>query len=100
MKWYNFISCFFLGVFLVNSMPHFIHGISGEYFPTPFANPPGKGLSSPLINVIWGLINITVCIFLYMASKITTTNKWTIILFVIGFVAMSIRLSYALANKE
>jgi hypothetical protein len=99
MKWYNFIACFFFGVFLVNSMPHFIHGISGDYFPTPFANPPGKGLSSPLLNVIWGLINMIICLLLYNASKISTTNKWSIILFVLGFVAMSIRLSFALADK-
>jgi hypothetical protein len=99
MKWYNFIACFFLGVFFVNSIPHFIHGISGDYFPTPFANPPGKGLSSPLLNVIWGFINIIVCLLLYKASKITLANKWTILLFAIGFAAMSIRLSFALANK-
>lgn len=99
MKWYNFIACFFMGVFLVNSIPHFIHGISGDYFPTPFANPPGKGMSPPFLNVMWGLLNMSVCFLLYKASKISISNKWAIILFLIGFVAMSIRLSFALANK-
>jgi hypothetical protein len=99
MKWYQYIACFFLGAFLVNSIPHFVHGISGDSFPTPFADPPGKGLSSPLLNVLWGLFNIIVSLLLYKASKITTKNKWAIILFAIGFIAMSINLSYAFINK-
>ena len=100
MEWYNLLSCFFLGVFLVNSIPHFVHGISGDSFPTPFANPPGKGLSSPILNVIWGLINMTACIFLYRVSKITLTNKWAILLFILGFIAMSLRLSSVLSKKD
>lgn len=99
MKWYNFIACFFLGVFSVNSLPHFIHGISGDYFPTPFANPPGKGLSTPLLNVCWGLMNMVACYFLYKPSKISSGNTWAMLLFVTGFVAMSVRLSFALAGK-
>jgi hypothetical protein len=45
------VACFFAGAFLANFVPHFVHGISGDRFPTPFANPPGKGLSSPTLNV-------------------------------------------------
>ena len=26
-------------------------------FPTPFASPPGKGESSPTLNVLWGAAN-------------------------------------------
>ncbi len=52
MNWYNYVACFFAGMFLANVVPHFVHGISGDRFPTPFAHPPGKGLSSPTINVI------------------------------------------------
>lgn len=39
MKWYNFVACFFTGMFIANMVPHFIHGVSGPPFPTPFANP-------------------------------------------------------------
>jgi len=97
MKWYNLISCFFLGVFLVNSIPHFFHGMSGDYYSTPFASPPFKGLSSPFLNIIWGLINLLLCLFLYIASKISITNKWTIIIFGIGFITMS---SFAFLYKR
>jgi hypothetical protein len=53
MLWYHYVACFFAGVFLTNAIPHFVHGVSGDNFPTPFAKPPGKGLSSPRINVVW-----------------------------------------------
>lgn len=38
--------------------PHFFHGISGDRFPTPFVKPPGRGLSSPPVNVVWAWINL------------------------------------------
>ncbi len=91
MFWYNFISCFFAGVFLTNSIPHFVHGVSGDKFPTPFANPPGKGLSSPLINVLWALFNLIIGSLLIWCGKVSITNIWSIILFFLGISAMSIR---------
>lgn len=51
---------FFAGVFLVNAVPHFVHGISGQSFQSPFASPPGVGESSPMINVLWGSFNFLV----------------------------------------
>lgn len=41
-------------------MPHFVNGISGNSFQSPFASPPGQGLSSSTINVLWGLLNLAV----------------------------------------
>jgi len=34
-----------------------VNGVSGRKFQSPFAKPPGVGESSPVTNVIWGLIN-------------------------------------------
>ena len=99
MKWYNYIACFFAGMFLANTVPHFIHGISGDSFPTPFANPPGKGLSSPTINVLWGLLNLVIGFLLYRGGKISNSNKWSILIFFIGIVTMSIMLSIAFVDK-
>ena len=99
MKWYNYVACFFAGLFIANFVPHFIHGISGDKFPTPFATPPGKGLSSPTINVLWALANLVIGYFLYRAAKISKTNILTIILFFAGIVVMSIMLSYGFADK-
>ena len=58
MSWYGYLTCFVSGLFLANCVPHLIAGICGRRFPTPFAKPPGKGLSSAVVNVIWGLLNL------------------------------------------
>ncbi|WP_402463400.1 hypothetical protein [Isoptericola aurantiacus] len=42
---------------LVNAVPHTVHALSGRPFPTPFADPPGEGDSTPAANVLWGGIN-------------------------------------------
>jgi hypothetical protein len=60
MKWYHYIAYLFGGAFLVNSVPHFTNGVSGRSFPTPFASPPGQGLSPAWVNVLWGLFNLLV----------------------------------------
>lgn len=49
---------FFAGVLFVNGIPHFVQGISGNRFQSPFAKPPGVGESSPVVNVLWGLFNL------------------------------------------
>lgn len=46
------------GGLLANAVPHTVKGMTGQSFPTPFANPPGVGLSPPLHNVAWGVINL------------------------------------------
>ncbi len=60
MRWYHYIAYFFGGAFLTNAVPHFVYGISGHSFQSPFASPPGEGLSSALVNVLWGFFNLAV----------------------------------------
>jgi uncharacterized membrane protein YkvI len=60
MEWLSYVSYFFGGAFLVNAVPHFVSGMMGRPFQSPFAKPPGKGLSSSTINVLWGSFNIAV----------------------------------------
>lgn len=60
MPWLDALSYFFGGVFLTNALPHFINGVMGRPFQTPFAKPPGKGLSSSRTNVLWGFFNLLV----------------------------------------
>jgi hypothetical protein len=64
MHWYYYLAYFFGGVFLANTLPHLINGISGRSFQSPFAKPPGKGLSSPTVNVLWGFFNLVVAYLL------------------------------------
>jgi hypothetical protein len=99
MKWYHYIAAFFSGAFLANVVPHFIHGVSGDYFPSPFANPPGKGLSSPMVNVLWACFNLLIGYILLRVSKITTQNKLAMLVFFLGILAISIQLSIVFMDK-
>jgi hypothetical protein len=98
MKWYNYVACFFAGLFLANVVPHYINGVSGDAFPSPFADPPGKGLSSPLVNVLWAVFNLVVGYFLFKAGKVFST-KWGLLIFFIGIALISIQLSIHFADK-
>jgi hypothetical protein len=56
----HLLSYFFGGAFFANAVPHFVSGIMGRPFQSPFAKPRGEGLSSSTVNVLWGLFNIVV----------------------------------------
>jgi len=60
MPWLPLLSYFFGGAFLANAIPHVVSGMMGRPFQSPFAKPPGQGLSSSTVNVLWGFFNIVV----------------------------------------
>ena len=60
MEWIHDLSYFFAGAFLTNAVPHFVSGLMGRPFQSPFASPPGKGLSSSTVNLLWGVFNLAV----------------------------------------
>jgi hypothetical protein len=98
MSWYNYVFCFFAGTFLANVVPHFVHGISGDPFPTPFAHPPGKGLSSPTVNVVWALANLIVGYVLFRVGKVSTGGNLALAVFFAGIAALSTWLSVLFAK--
>jgi hypothetical protein len=100
MNWYDYIACFFAGVFLANVVPHFVHGISGDRFPTPFAHPPGKGLSSPTVNMVWALVNLAAGYILFRAGKVSSGSGSVLVVFFAGIVAISIMSSVRFAGKQ
>ncbi len=100
MNWHNYLACLFSGIFLANAVPHFVQGISGDPFPTPFAKPPGKGLSSPTVNVIWALVNLVVGYLLFRAGRLATGDTTALIIFFVGIAAISIMLSVRFAEKH
>src|ERR1700761_6972105 len=60
MNWTHYLAFFFGGVFLTNAVPHFVSGVMGRPFQSPFAKPRGVGLSSSSVNVLWGVFNMAV----------------------------------------
>ncbi len=57
---------FFGGVFLTNAIPHWVSALMGRPFQTPFAKPSGKGLSSSVVNALWGVFNLVVAWWLVL----------------------------------
>jgi hypothetical protein len=60
------LAWFFGGAFLRNAIPHIVAGAMGRPFQSPFASPPGEGLSSSTVNVLWGFANLVVAYLLIL----------------------------------
>jgi hypothetical protein len=60
MEWLHYVAYFFGGAFLANAVPHWVSGVLGRAFQSPFAKPPGEGLSSSRVNVLWGFLNLAI----------------------------------------
>jgi hypothetical protein len=60
MAWSHYIAYFFGGAVLINAVPHLVSGLMGKPFQSPFAKPPGEGLSSATVNVLWGFFNLAI----------------------------------------
>jgi hypothetical protein len=61
-----YIVHFFGGIFLANGIPHFVSGVSGKPFRTPFVRAHGGAVSSPALNVVWGWMNLLVAYLLFI----------------------------------
>ena len=99
MTWYFAVAYFFGGAFLANACPHFFAGVSGRAFQSPFASPPFKGLSSPTVNVAWGLFNLAVAYLLLLHVGEFDIRKWLpVAACFTGFGAMSLQCARALGR--
>src|SRR5437660_326880 len=95
-RWYHYVAYFFGAAFLANFIPHFVNGVSGNPFQSPFASPPGEGLSSSTINVAWGLLNLVIAYLLLVRVGKFELRRWPHIgISGAGFVAMSLMLARA-----
>lgn len=56
----HYLLMFIAGTFLCNTIPHLVSGLRGDLFPSPFASPPGKGNSPPVVNFAWGTTNLVI----------------------------------------
>jgi hypothetical protein len=94
MRWYVTIAYFFGGAFLVNAIPHFVNGISGNPFQSPFATPPGEGLSSAQVNVLWGSLNLIAAYLLLVRVGTFDLRRWRHVLVAgAGGLAMALMLA-------
>lgn len=89
------IAYLFAGVFFANGIPHFVNGISGASFQSPFAKPPGVGESSPVVNVIWGVINFVISYgLLRTVDKFTFSDILAVTIFLAGVLVAGLGLAW------
>ena len=94
MNWLSLVSYFFGGVFAANAIPHFVAGMMGRAFQSPFAKPPGKGLSSSTVNVLWGFFNGVIAYLLVTHVGDFHPRSWIDILpFSLGVLLMSVNMA-------
>jgi hypothetical protein len=95
MRWYVYVAYFFGGAFLANAVPHFVTGITGHAFPSPFATPPGEGESPPLVNVLWGAANLLIgYLLIARVGSFDFRRTRHAIAFGLGALAMAIMLAH------
>jgi hypothetical protein len=96
MRWYHPVAYFFGGAFLANTLPHLGNGVSGNAFQSPFASPPGIGMSSAMVNVLWGCLNLAVAYLLVCrVGSFELRKTQHVAILGAGFLGMSLMLAYS-----
>jgi hypothetical protein len=84
-----YIYSFLAGLFAADGVPHFIKGITGQKFQTPF----GRS-SSALVNVAWGWANFVVAGVLLHFAHPRAHEFRAASLFMLGFLIMALLLAH------
>jgi hypothetical protein len=99
MLWPHFVAYVFAGAFCANFVPHFVSGVLGRTFPTPFASPPFRGLSSSGTNVLYALCNLAVAYTLLLrVGDFEPRSTLHAGAFGLGLAAWSLMISRSLAR--
>jgi len=86
--WQLYVYSFIAGLLGANGVPHFVKGIVGEKYQTPFGNP-----STAVVNVVWGWANFVVgVLFLYFAHTHAHRLR-ALIMVALGSLLMSLLLA-------
>jgi len=94
MNWLHLVSYFFGGIFLANAVPHFVSGIMGRPFQSPFAKPPGQGFSSSTVNVLWGFFNAVAAYLLVVrVGSFALRSTTDAVAFGIGVLLISLQMA-------
>jgi hypothetical protein len=89
----DYVAQFLAGAFLCNCVPHMICGLQGSSFPTPFAKPRGVGMSSPVVNFAWGLLNLIVGLVLLSNRPVRVGLNASFLIFMLGVGVLGVYLS-------
>lgn len=99
VQWWYYLVAVPAMAFLVNGVPHYVHGVSGKKFPTPFSGGAGT-LDGAVRNVFWGAGNFIVGGLLMWLIWPGIAEASMIIELVVLAVVFSVLLGWLLAHPE
>ena len=101
MPWYFYVVHFIAAFFTANSIPHFVNGISGRAFISPFGKPPGRGESSAVSNVAWAAVNMIVAgLLLWFWPMAMPFDALDVVVFAVGFFLAAFTLANAFSRRR
>ena len=89
----DYLAQFFAGAFLCNCLPHLVCGVQGSPFPTPFAKPRGVGMSPPVVNFAWGLLNLVAGLLLQSHWPVSIGANGPFCIFLAGVCVLGVYMS-------
>ncbi|MBS0521677.1 MAG: hypothetical protein JSR90_23480 [Proteobacteria bacterium] len=87
------IALLFAGALLCNCIPHLVSGLQGRPFPTPFATPRGIGDSPPMVNFLWGALNLLVGLWLLSDHPVVIGFNLRFLALIVGALAIGLYLA-------
>ncbi len=99
MSFWSLLADVFGGAALINAVPHLVSGLMGRRFPSPFAKPPGRGLSSAIVNLVWGFANLALAyVLLRFVTKLDFSNDAEAAAFAFGMLLLGLLLAWRFGN--
>ena len=85
---------FIIGALLGNGVPHFVFGVAGKVFRSPFGQK-----SKPKVNILWGLSNFVLATIIVIGLiMLNLYNGYALLAMLLGF--WLIMLSFGLSIKR
>jgi hypothetical protein len=97
--WWFYLVAVPAAALLVNGVPHFVEGVAGRRFPTPFSGGPGTE-DSALRNVLWGAANFIVGGFLLWLIRDGLGNPALVVELLVVGVAVAALTGHMFAHPE
>ena len=92
---FQLLEALLAGVFFFNAIPHLVRGICGKRHMTPFSRS-----SSPVVNAVWGWINILIGVWIMKALPCEIWTCSMYIAFGAGGFLISVSLALFWTNPE
>ena len=97
--WWFYLVAIPTALLLSNGIPHFVQGMSGNKFPSPFSGGPGTA-DEPWRNVLWGASNLVIGGVLLWVIRDGLSDVWLIVELLVLGIAYATILGHAFGHPE